>query len=82
MNDQVEYLPAREIAIRELNSMRGRLCTVIESLGLPFKQERAIIGLIKNFSFQNQAVIEQLLSQLDDGSKFTVINNKLQVVDK
>ena len=78
MERVVERLPAREIAIRELNSLRGRLCAVIESAGLPYKQERAIITLIKNLSFQNQAVIEKLLEELDtDGKLFTVVNNKL-----
>lgn len=79
MVDRVEEgLPAREIAVRELNSLRGRLCAVIESAGLPYKQERAIITLIKNLSFQNQAVIEKLLVELDtDGKVFKVVNNKL-----
>lgn len=77
MEKVVEHLAGREIAIRELNSLRGRLCAVIESAGLPFKQERAIITLIKNLSFQNQAVIEKLLEQLDtDNRLFTVVNNK------
>lgn len=60
-------LPAREIAIREFNSLRGRLCTVIESAGLPKKQERALVLLIKNLSYQNQAVIAELIDHLDDG---------------
>lgn len=79
MEKVVERLPAREIAVRELNSLRGRLCAVIESAGLPHKQERAIITLIKNLSFQNQAVIEQLLTELDtDDRLFVVVNNKLK----
>ena len=83
MVDRVEDgLEAREIAVRELNSLRGRLCAVIESVGLPYKQERAIITLIKNLSFQNQAVIEKLLDELDtDGKLFKVVNNKLVVED-
>ena len=83
MVDRVEEgLEAREIAVRELNSLRGRLCAVIESVGLPHKQERAIITLIKNLSFQNQAVIEKLLDELDtDGKLFKVVNNKLVVED-
>lgn len=82
MDKVVERLPAREIAIRELNSLRGRLCAVIESAGLPYKQERAIITLIKNLSFQNQAVIERVLEELDtDGKLFTVVNNKIKLND-
>lgn len=88
MDRVVEQLPAREIAIRELNSLRGRLCTVIESAGLPHKQERAIVTLIKNLSFQNQNVIERLIVALDDGDDdgnpqtFTVVNNRLKLQDE
>lgn len=62
-----ELLPAREIAIREFNSLRGRLCTVIESAGLPNKQERALVLLIKNLSYQNQAVVSELIDRLGQG---------------
>jgi hypothetical protein len=60
-----ELLPAREIAIREFNSLRGRLCTVIESAGLQKKQERALVLLIKNLSYQNQAVVSELIDRLE-----------------
>lgn len=74
-----EVLPGREIAVRELNSLRGRLCTVIESLALPVKQEKAIINLIKNLSFQNQATIVELIELLDNGAKreFRYTNSRL-----
>lgn len=62
-----EILPAREVAIREFNGLRGRLCTVIESAGLPKKQERALVTLIKNHSYQSQAVVSELLDKLDGG---------------
>jgi hypothetical protein len=75
---EVELLSAKEIAIREMNSLRGRLCTVIESASLPNKQERAVVNLIKNLSYQNQAVIAELIEKLDDGSRqFTYIETKL-----
>lgn len=82
--DQVELLPAREIAIREFNSLRGRLCTVIESAGLPKKQERALVLLIKNLSYQNQAVIAELIERLDRGDDrgnpvvFNYVHTKLE----
>ena len=73
-----ELLPAKEIMIREFNSLRGRLCTVVESAGLPNKQERALITLIKNLSFQNQAVAIELISKLDtEGQLFRYNQNKL-----
>jgi hypothetical protein len=61
-----ELIGAREVAIREFNSLRGRLCTVIESAGLAHKQERALVLLIKNLSYQNQAVIAELIERLED----------------
>jgi hypothetical protein len=82
MDEVVEQLPAREIVAREFNSLRGRLCTVIESAGLPHKQERAIVTLIKNLSFQNQAVTTKIVEELDENGKlFTTINNRLQLKD-
>lgn len=80
MYQSEEYLPAREIAIREFNSLRGRLCTVIESAGLPKKQERALVLLIKNLSYQNQAVIAELINKLegsDEPRMFTYSSDKL-----
>jgi hypothetical protein len=59
-----EEVSAREIATREFNSLRGRLFSVIESANLPKTQERALIVLIKNLSFQNQAVITELIVKL------------------
>jgi len=75
---QVEFFPAREISIREFNSLRGRLCTVIESANLPPKQERALVNMIKNLSYQSQAVVAELIERLDDEDKqFSYIGTKL-----
>jgi hypothetical protein len=74
-----EWLAPTEIAVREFNSLRGRLCTVIESAGLPKKQERALVTLIKNLSYQNQDVVKQLIESLDSDKKlFKYVDNKLQ----
>lgn len=78
MESEVELLPAREIAIREFNSLRGRLCSVIESANLQKSQERAIVNLIKNLSYQNQAVIAELIEKLDDNERyFSYIETRL-----
>jgi len=77
----VEYLPAREIAIREFNSLRGRLCTVVESANLPKRQERALVNMIKNLSYQNQAVVAELIEKLDGTERtFSYIESKLEEV--
>jgi len=69
----------REIVVRELNSMRGRLLAVIESIGLENKQqEESIKSLIRNLSFQNQAVILKVVEDLDtDGVLYATNNGKL-----
>jgi hypothetical protein len=74
-----EFLSAREIAIREFNSFRGRLCTTIESGGLPKKQERALVNMIKNISYQSQGLIAELIEKLIDGEgpEFTYNEHKL-----
>ena len=74
-----EILPAREVAVREFNSLRGRLCSAIESAGLPPKQERNLILLIKSISYQNQAVVDELISKLDpnDEQQFVRVTQRL-----
>lgn len=78
-----ERLSAKEIAIQEFNSLRGRLCTVIESACLPRKQEKALVTLIKQLSYQNQAVIAELIEILDkeNKDKFQYIGQKVKEVD-
>jgi hypothetical protein len=78
-----ERLSAREIAIQEFNSLRGRLCTVIESACLPKKQEKALVTLIKQLSYQNQAVIAGLIEILDkdNQSQFQYIGQKVKQID-
>jgi hypothetical protein len=78
-----ESLAAREIAVREYNSLRGRLCTVIESAGLQKKQERALVMMIKNLSYQSQAVVSELIDRLEEEAghslQFRYNENKLEV---
>jgi hypothetical protein len=66
--EQVELLSAREIAVREFNALRGRLCSVIETAGLPKSQERALVAMIKTTSYQNQAVVAELIDKLEEAS--------------
>jgi hypothetical protein len=75
-----ELLTAREIAIKEFNSVRGRLLSVIESVGMPQTQEEAIKTLIKSFSYQSQAVVAELIDKLEPGDKqlFRYQEQKLQ----
>lgn len=67
-----EWLPPQEIVRREMNSLRGRLLSTIEAIGLPERQEKAIKLLIKNTSFQQQFLLEEIVNTMEDdrGLKF------------
>lgn len=43
----------------EFNRMRGRLCGLIESWGLPERQERGAINTLKTLSYDAQKVIKE-----------------------
>lgn len=43
--------------------MRGRLCGLIESFGLPDKQERGCINTLKSLSYDSEKVITELVSE-------------------
>jgi hypothetical protein len=52
----------QEALIREeFNRMRGRLCGLIESWGLPERQERGAINTLKSLSYDSEAVITETL---------------------
>jgi hypothetical protein len=83
MVDRHEPISAKEMATREFNALRGRLLTAIESLGLPSKQERQIALLIKTLSYQNQAVILEIIDRLDpnDESYFKYLDYRLAQIE-
>lgn len=45
----------------EFNRLRGRLCGLIESWGLPEKQERGAIQTLKSLSYDSQKIITELV---------------------
>lgn len=47
----------------EMNRLRGRLCGLIESWGLPEKQERGAINTLKSLSYDAQKAITETLSK-------------------
>lgn len=46
----------------EYNRLRGRLCGLIESWGLPEKRERAMISTLKSLTYDSEAVVKELVS--------------------
>jgi hypothetical protein len=77
-----EWVSAPEISIRSMNTMRGKMCSAIESLNLPETQETAVIALIKQFSYDTQEIISQLLNHIDEGEKQFKYSNHLLEVKK
>ncbi len=46
----------REAEIRKgMNRLRGQMCGLLESFGLPERQERAAVQALKSLSYDNEA---------------------------
>lgn len=58
-----EELTANEQAVAdEFNRIRGRLCGLIESFGLPEKRERAMISTLKSLTYDSEAAVKDLVN--------------------
>jgi len=51
------------VVTEEMNRLRGRLCGLIESWGLPEKQERGAINTLKSLSYDAQKTITDALKE-------------------
>lgn len=51
------------VVTEEMNRLRGRLCGLIESWGLPEKQERGAINTLKSLSYDAQKTITEALKE-------------------
>lgn len=60
-----EWVSPEEIIRREMNGLRARLLSTIESARLPEGQEKALKALIKGQTFQSQSVFEEIVNTLD-----------------
>lgn len=47
----------------EYDRLRGRLCGLIESWGLPEKQERGMIATLKTLTYDSQKVVKEIISE-------------------
>jgi hypothetical protein len=57
-----EELSAEQQAVAdEYNRLRGRLCGLVESWGLPEKRERAMISTLKSLTYDSEAVVKDLV---------------------
>ena len=49
------------LLVEEFNRIRGRMCGLIESWGLPERQERGAIQTLKSLSYDAQERITEIL---------------------
>lgn len=61
MNDDEDVVVAA--VTNTMNRLRGKLCGLIESWGLPERQERGCIGILKSLSYDAQA---EILDAIDE----------------
>lgn len=52
------------VVTEEMNRLRGRLCGLIESWGLPEKQERGAINTLKSLSYDAQKTITEAVKDV------------------
>ena len=81
MIQENDWVKASELAIREFNTLRGKICSAIEALGLPHQQERGVISQIKQYSYDSQETVAQLLEAAIDDKKFKYNENRIEVDD-
>ena len=52
-----------EAVRKEMNRFRGKMAGFIESYGLPEKQERGMVSMMKNLSYECEKAIKESLKQ-------------------
>lgn len=55
---------SEELLKREFNTLRGKVCSVIEAMGMPHSQERAAIHLIKQYTYETQQNLDNEIEEL------------------
>lgn len=58
-------MPTEDSAIiaEEFDRLRGRVCGLIESWGVPERQERGMIQTFKTLTFSTQKIVQDLIAQ-------------------
>lgn len=62
----VDEATAVEIVEDTFNRLRANILSIIESANLPPRQEKAMRVCIKNRTYQDQAILEELVDILDN----------------
>lgn len=59
--EEVELTAEQQAVADEYNRLRGRLCGLVESWGLPEKRERSMISTLKSLTYDSEAVVKSLV---------------------
>lgn len=51
------------VIAEEFNRLRGRLCGLIESWGVPERQERGMIQTLKSLTYDSEARVKELVEE-------------------
>lgn len=51
------------LVAEEFNRLRGRLCGLVESWGVPERQERGMIQTLKTLSYDSEKLIKDLVEK-------------------
>lgn len=54
---------ATDLVAEEYNRLRGRLCGLIESWGVPERQERGMIQTLKSLTYDSEKVIKEIVEE-------------------
>ncbi len=60
---QVELTPDQQAVADEYNRLRGRLCGLIESWGLPHVQENGMKSTLKYLTYESEKAIKLAISE-------------------
>lgn len=58
---QVEEATPEEVVAQEFDRLRGRLCGIVESWGVPERQERGMIQTLKSLSYDTQKIVNDFI---------------------
>jgi hypothetical protein len=59
-------MPSEEsasVVAEEFNRLRGRLCGLIESWGVPERQERGMIQTLKTLTYDAEKIVKELVEE-------------------
>lgn len=63
--DDLDETVADQVIAEEFNRIRGKLCGLIESWGLPERQERGAVGTFKALSYDAEARVKRAVRRAE-----------------